>query len=329
MLDLNEVVEVFDCNHCINRDGFIFTPVGEFANVFDGIIIRNPENCDCWSPKKSFSKKTLKEHIDYINENKIEKAFITADDLSFIELCPSLKYLWIVPSESAPSDFSYAPLYKMPEIRYLKCETTYQEFSGKLSTSIDYSQITGLKKVDAVGVGHLNYEQNEKLEILSIGYEKTHEDFKWLSNCKNLKKVDFVKTKLKSLDGISSLNELQYLSLSYCHSLVDISELTKISNSLRALCIEVCPKITDFSCLGSLKNLEHLELSGCNSLPDLSFLSNMKNLKTFTFSMNVLNNDLTTCLNVPYVYLIKGKKTYNLKDKDLPKQRPPKPFTLI
>ena len=68
MLDLNEVVEVFDCNHCINRDGFIFTPVGEFANVFDGIIIRNPENCDCWSPKKSFSKKTLKEHIDYINQ---------------------------------------------------------------------------------------------------------------------------------------------------------------------------------------------------------------------------------------------------------------------
>ena len=329
MNDLNRVVEVFDFNHCIYRDGFVFTSIDSPANVLDAIVIRNPENCDCWSPKKSFSTKTLKEHIDFINETKVEKAFITADNLSFLELCPSLKYLKIVPSESAPDDFSYATLYKMPEIKYLSCETTYKGIASKLSTSIDYSQIMGLKKVDAVGVGHLNYEKNEKLEVLSISDEKIHEDFKWLSNCKNLKKVDFVKTKLKSLDGISSLSKLQYLSLSYCHSLVEISELSKISNSLRALCIEACPKIKDFSFLSSLKNLEHLELIGGNSLPDLSFLSNMNNLKTFTFSMNVLSNDLNPCLNVPYVYLIKGKKEYNLKDKDLQKQRPTKPFALI
>ncbi|MBE6749388.1 MAG: leucine-rich repeat domain-containing protein [Ruminococcaceae bacterium] len=329
MLDLNEVIEVYDFNHCISRDGFIFTPVGDSANIFDGIVIRNPENCDCWSPKKSFSDKTLKEHIDFINENKIEKAFITADDLSFLELCPSLKYLWIVPSKSTPDNFSYAPLYKMPEIKYLSCETTYKGISSKLSTSIDYSQIKGLKVLNAVGEGHLNYEKNEGLELLFVSEEKTHEDLLWLSDCKNLKKLDFVKTKLKSLEGISALHNLQCLSLSYCHSLVNISELPKISTSLRSLCIEVCPKIKDFSFLSSLKNLEHLELIGGNSLPDLSFLSNMYNLKTFTFSMDVLNNDLNPCLNVPYVNLIKGKKEYNLKDKDLPKQRPTKPFALI
>jgi hypothetical protein len=328
MKNLDEVVEVYDFNHCIYRNGFVFTSIDEPANVFDAIVIRNPENCDCWSPKKSFSTKTLKEHIDFINETKIEKAFITADDLSFLEMCPSLKYLCIVPSKSASNTFSYAPLYKMPEIKYLRCETTYQGLSKKLSTSIDYSQIKGLNEIDAVGVGHSNYEKNEKLEILSISEEKNHENLMWLSDCKKLKKLDFVKTKLKSLKGIRLLGNLQYLSLSYCHSLIDISELNAIAHSLKVLSIEVCPKITNFSCLNKLENLEHLELIGSNSLPDLSFLKNMKNLKTFTFSMNVLSNDLSLCLNIPYVNMTKGKKAYNLKDKDLPKQKPLQSFSL-
>ena len=45
----------------------------------------------------------------------------------------------------------------------------------------------------------------------------------------------------------------------------------------------------------------------------------MKNLKTFTFSMNVLDGDLTPCLNLSYVYSEKKHKHYNLKDADLPK----------
>ena len=38
-----------------------------------------------------------------------------------------------------------------------------------------------------------------------------------------------------------------------------------------------------------LKNLELLELSGSNELPNLSFIKELKNLKTFIFSMNVKN----------------------------------------
>ena len=55
MENLNDAVFDFDFNHCIYRNGFVFTSVTEPANVLDGIVIRNPQSCDCWSPKKSLS----------------------------------------------------------------------------------------------------------------------------------------------------------------------------------------------------------------------------------------------------------------------------------
>ena len=45
----------------------------------------------------------------------------------------------------------------------------------------------------------------------------------------------------------------------------------------------------------------------------------MRNLKTFAFNMDVLNGDLTPCLNLSYVYSEKDRRHFNLKDKDLPK----------
>ena len=35
--------------------------------------------------------------------------------------------------------------------------------------------------------------------------------------------------------------------------------------------------------------------------------------------MDVLNGDLTPCLNLSYVYSEKDRRHFNLKDKDLPK----------
>ncbi len=112
---------------------------------------------------------------------------------------------------------------------------------------------------------------------------------------------------------------MQCLYLHYNRSLKDISALSKVKKTLKALRIENCSKIEDFSVLAELENLELLELSGSNTLPSLSFIKSMKNLKTFVFNMNVEDGDLTPCLNLSYVYSEKNRKNYNLKDKDLPK----------
>ena len=71
--------------------------------------------------------------------------------------------------------------------------------------------------------------------------------------------------------------------------------------------------------LGKLENLELLQLSGSNELPSLDFLKTMKNLKTFVFSVNVADGDLTLCRNLSYVYSERNRKHYNLKDSDMPR----------
>ena len=93
MNKLNDEVNNFDFCHCVYREGFVFTCVTEPANILDSIVIRNPEKCDCWSPKKSFSKHSLDEHIAFINKHKIKKAVVIAEDLRFITQCPSLEYI--------------------------------------------------------------------------------------------------------------------------------------------------------------------------------------------------------------------------------------------
>ena len=60
-------------------------------------------------------------------------------------------------------------------------------------------------------------------------------------------------------------------------------------------------------------------MNGRNVLESLDFLRDMKNLKTFVFDVDVLDGDLTPCLDLSYVYSARNRKHFNLKDKDLPK----------
>lgn len=325
MISINEFVDDRNINiytWCIYRDGFVFTAIDEPLHVLDAIVIRNPEGCDCWSPKKSISQHTLAEHIALINQYKLEKAVIIAENIDFIVQCPSLRALEIHPANTAPENFDYSPLYEMPELRYVSCYTMYGGIDEPNSTSIDYRRINGLKEIALSGKGHMNYSKIETVEKLQINGDKSYRDLKGFSGCAELRDVEFFQCGLKTLDGISKLKKLQSVNLGYMRSLTDISELTAVASGLRCLFIENCPKIRDFSCLYDLKKLEHLELYGKNMLPDLKFLCNMKHLKTFCFSMQIEDCDLTPCLQVPYVASVRNRREYNLKDKDLPKDLP-------
>lgn len=94
-------------------DGYVFTSIDEPQNVFDAIVIRCPERCDCWTPKKPFSNHTLSEHIQYIREHRLEKAMVIAESLDFLRECPTLKGLWIKPADTAPENFDYRPIHHL------------------------------------------------------------------------------------------------------------------------------------------------------------------------------------------------------------------------
>lgn len=263
---------------------------------------------------------SIEDYQNYIVKHGIDKAEIVMPNLEILSLCPALKHLRICPSHSASANFDFSPLYEMPEIKSLACQNQYGNQEQYLS-NIDYSRVHGIVDLRiAVNKGTLNYNKIETLKSLSAGgFKGKNYDLTGLFCSKELDTLKILQCGINSLNGIETSNKLQCLYLHYNRSLRDISALRSVKRTLKALRIENCPKIEDFSVLCELENLELLELSGSNVLPNLNFLKTMRNLKTFTFNMNVLNGDLTPCLNLSYAYSEKDRRHFNLKDRDLPK----------
>lgn len=264
------------------------------------------------------SSKSYQQYQDYINKNQIEQAEIIMPDLKIVLNCPSLKYLRISPSEDREFDFSL--LYQMPHIKSLHCQNQYGSQAQYIS-DIDFSKINGLHNLSiCINRGTQNYNKVQTLKSLSIGnYKGADRNLSDLFCSPNLDTLTLNGCFVYSLNGIETSNKMQCVYLYRNRALTDITALRGVKNTLKALRIENCPKIQDFSVLGELENLELLELSGSNTLPNLNFLKSMKNLKTFVFNMNVLDGDLSPCLNLSYVYSEKNRKHYNLKDAELPK----------
>ena len=301
-------------------NGFGYMAITYPFNVHDAIIVKCKDVSDCETPQCDIPNHTIEEYVTYIQKNKIEKAVIILNDISFISLCSSLKFIQIIPSYQATAFFDFSPLYQMSEIKSIHCQNRYGSREQYLS-EIDYSRINGLVDLSVnVNKGTLNYNKIATLKSLSIGgFHGKNRDLTDMFCSKELDTLHMMQCGIYSLNGIETSHKMQCLYLHYNRSLNDINALKKVKHTLKALRIENCPKITDFTVLKELENLELLELSGNNVLPNLNFLKTMKNLKTFTFSMNVLDGDLSPCMALSYVYSEKDRKYYNLKDADLPK----------
>ena len=267
--------------------------------------------------KISEDKYPMESYIEYINMYKLEQAEVVMPDLNILDSCPTLKYLKIYPSINAGEDFNFSKLYDIPEIRMLNCRNVYGEryqFIG----NIDFAQISGLEDLSlGVNKGTINYNKIDGLKSLSIGgFKGETGDLKDLFCSNVLDTLELRECREYALDGVEISERLQCLYISYDRNLRDISALSKVKETLKCLRIDNCSKIEDLSVLNEL---EHLSIWGSNSVKNLNFLKNMKNLKTFTFDINVLDGDLTPCLDLSYVSCGKCKRHYNLKEKDLPK----------
>lgn len=157
------------------------------------------------------------------------------------------------------------------------------------------------------------------LKFNACMYEPKQLDFKNLTYVKEL-----------VLMGFKKINNLEFLPLN-------------ISN----LIIDYCPKLSDINYLVNLKNLVSLQLVDCNKInnvdkivfdlkkldtfsiysdetfksghfSDLNFINDMPNLKKLKTDYMADNNNLKPLLKLEDVTLLKWKKYYNLRDKDLP-----------
>ena len=288
-------------------DDFSFYPYKEGGTL---IVFESPElRAD--SPKRKISRRSLEEHIEYIQENQIKQAIVIANHLDFLRRCPSLEHISIYPSYTA-QNFDYSPLYDLPNLRSLECHTKYG-FPPNKVTTVDYSRLPNLEGLDLEEQGHLNVSGVEALKVLSIGprfFKKN--DLRGTFQFSHLISLILCQTRLVSLDGIEDAANLKRLTLVYNSKMQNISALESVKDSLVWLEIDACGGIKDYSVLQRLHCLEYLELGESAVLPNLSFVNNMPNLKHFVFRGKALDGDISVLDKVPNVLLI-DRRHYNHK----------------
>ncbi len=300
------------------RGDYLFAPM-QTANVFDAIVVKSLQDASCSSPQYPAARRSLYDCIAVIKQYRLTKAIVIADELSFLCDCPSFTDLVVIPADKAAAPFDFTPLYDMPNLRYLECQLVREGRQEPLG-AVDYARLPNLSEVVIEGKGHSNISGLRKLRTLQVsdyrGASRTLADY---PSGNLLEHLSLISCNLHSLDGIEKSPNIKDVELSYNRSLADISALYKVAGSLRALSVEACGKIQDFSVLHALTNLEHLHLDGSTSLPDLSFLANMPHLKTFSTTMPITDGDLRPCLAIPYAS-VRNRKHNNMNDSDLPKR---------
>ena len=293
------------------RGDYLFAPM-KTANVFDAIVVKSPQDASSSSPQYPAARRSLYDCISVIKQYELTKAIVIADELSF------LHDLVVIQADKAAVPFDFTPLYDMPNLRYLECQLAREDRQEPLGT-VDYARLPNLSEVVIDGKGHSNISGLRKLRTLQVsdyrGASRTLADY---PSGNLLEHLSLISCNLHSLDGIEKSPNIKDLELTYNRSLADISALYKVADSLRALSVEACGKIQDFSVLHALTNLEHLHLDGSTHLPDISFLANMPRLKTFATTMPIADGDLRPCLAIPYAS-VRNRKHHNLKDSELPK----------
>jgi hypothetical protein len=310
-MNINELnIEVSDNGRGYTLcEGYEFKTLTHPATIKDAIVIKNPPNVTCWTPSILITGQSLSEQIEFVNRHKLEKAIVVAENISFLKQCPTFKYLKVIPSDNAGNNFDFSPLYDLPEIKSLECATQYgrrEEFSSQL----DYARIKGLEELTIDGNGHHNFHHFNQLKSLRISGNQDSDVMRMFSS-EILDTLWITQCKIRSLEGIQKSKRMQCLYLAYNRTLSDISALRDVKDTIKLLRIENCAKIKDFSVLTELHHLELLQLSGSNELESLAFLKSLPNLRFFACDMNILDGDLTPCLNLSYVG-IKKRKHYNL-----------------
>ena len=245
----------------------------------------------CLPPRSSLS---LNDHIRYIRENAVDAAMIYAGDLGFLRECQTLRYVMLYPTVPPPEGLDAAPLYELPEVRFL---WLLPEFGAHYAmptqpTRIDYRRIRGLWELWLTVLdGAEGYDQLPELEYLRLdGFPgKTLTE---LNPGPKLKTLRLLGTSIRSLTGIERAKSCQRLVICRGIALRDISPLVSCGKQLTTLALQSCPKVQDYAPLGQLKNLQHLELTDTRSKGmDISFLRGLEKLQVLQIDGHVRSRD--------------------------------------
>ncbi len=175
-----------------------------------------------------------------------------------------------------------------------KLENLGLHFYSDIKTSVNFSKIVSLKNL---GFNYYkkyikNLCSQTSLQNLSVS-DYTEKDMKPLSCLTSIKTFRTIGGKLKSLEGIQQLKDLEAVEISAHRGLTDISQIAHLQK-LKFLEINTCWKMADFSAIGALKNLEALSIIDCKNLESIQFIKALPNLKNLTILGTTIINDYDT-----------------------------------
>ncbi len=145
------------------------------------------------------------------------------------------------------------------------------------------------------------------------------EKFKSFDNLSVNDKLSYLElnwANIKNFDGIEKFENLKRLELHYCVKLENDFGLSRLSENIEFLHINMSKKFVFADELHQLRKLKVLCLNCCGSIENLDFLKSFPNLIDFRFvDTNIIDGNLKPILEHPTIRTVGflNKKHYNYK----------------
>ncbi|MED4402307.1 hypothetical protein ABET41_12880 [Metabacillus fastidiosus] len=271
-------------------------PILKIGNV----RVRRDSNEDTVIIKDSSS---INESVKYINEFNVKNVDVDDfnwDDLNFLKECLSIEKLSIL--NHFIKDLS--GIYGLIKLRVLSINEATTKAEFRIDELKNLEELYGELPKNTFGINKL--KRLQKVELW--GYKPKTRNLNEFKNLKSLNVISLAQSRLDTLDGIEKIVNLKSLGLYYLRTLKDITALQDVKAPITELFFENCKSIVDFSPIQNLKELEKLKISSSGDIPSLSFVSTLNKLKSLVFSgTNVLDENLTVCEGIEYIYYTKQK----------------------
>ena len=309
-------------NNIFERDGFFFEKRLSCADELF-LILSIKGHSTLMSPQYPTTERPLSDYIDYINSHHIKNATVIFDDFEFLESCPGIERIVLFPSEEAPDSISYDAIYRMPNLKMIQPTTRYGSLE-RFKTIFDGSKLSSKDKIQYFSAnceyGIKNIADLKGLRTLALsGLKETS-----LEGVIGSDSLDLLRlvgcNKLRSLAGIEKCGAMKFLGIENCRLLSDIGSLMCLADSLDGLLIDHCPSIEDYSLIGCLKNLKRLTIGCQKGIDSISFIGKLTQLKTFTFTGNIIDGDLSFCDELENVGIYPNKRHYNRNTNGFPQR---------
>lgn len=131
------------------------------------------------------------------------------------------------------------------------------------------------------------------LKITIVGFP--YSDLSCMSKMSSLEELHLIQGKVKNLEGIANLSNLNLLELSYCKFLVNICPLAD-AKKLQVLHIEGCKKIQSYNDLALNKKLQHLTIDKAGKIETVAMLKDLQELKTLSLIETIVSDGNLGCL---------------------------------